>query len=70
MMKFSRGYDSDNRLSISVDDCWLYGWVRRTKMWIYVEVVVMMIVAEDFGCVRRVDTMVTYRDIYDDDGSG
>ena len=68
-MKFSRGYDGDHRFSITVD-CWLYSWVRGTRMWIYVEVMVMMIVAEDFGCVRRVNTMVAERYIYDGDGSG
>jgi len=47
-MKFSRGFDGDNRLSISVD-CWLYGWVRGTRMWIYVEVMVMI---DDDSCGR------------------
>ena len=37
-------------------------------MWIYVEV--MVIVAEDFGCIRRVDTMVAEIYIYVGDGSG
>jgi len=70
-MKFSRGSDGDNHFSISVD-CWLYGWVRGTRMWIYVEVMVMVmiLVAKYFGCVRRVDMMVAERNIYDGDGSG
>ena len=37
-------------------DCWLYSWVRGTRMGIYVEVMARMIVAADFRCVWRTDS--------------